>query len=146
MGQINCQCQYVPQEETGTLRKNSSQHSNIYTQETEVAAIFTKVTLRNKNNIIDIKMKEGASLDFGTSDDCDHRPAHLNGNSYKMQLRLTNHSLYAQDLGFGLGVFLLKKKIFQKCDGSDVLLSIDDNFARLKLKLNEEIVATTYNL
>jgi len=90
-------------------------------------------------------MREGGLLDFGTFDDCDQKPTQLNGNSYKMQLRLTNHSVYAKDCGLGLGVFLLKKKMLQKCDGSDILLSIEDNFVRIKIKLSEEIIATIYN-
>jgi len=60
-------------------------------------------------------------------------------------LRLNNHSLFVTDCGVGLGVFLMKKKITQKADGTELLLSVEDSFAMIKIRSNEQITVIIYN-
>lgn len=39
----------------------------------------------------------------------------------------------------------MKKKITQKADGTELLLSVEDSFAMIKIRSNEQITVIIYN-
>jgi len=86
MGQINCQCQYLPQEDMVSLKSTATHHlfPEESKEEVETSSISTKLTLKNKSNFIDIRLREGSSITYGTTDDCQQKALNINSNSFKI--------------------------------------------------------------
>lgn len=83
MGQINCQCQYIPNEEFDSFKRNNSLH-NLPSRALEPHTQVTRMTLKNGPRSIHIRLGEYSRSTFGSSEECEQRPEHLNGNSFKL--------------------------------------------------------------
>lgn len=65
MGQINCQCQYIPTEEFDPFKRNHSLH-NIPSRALEPRTQVTRMTLKNGPMTIDIRLGEYSRSTFGS--------------------------------------------------------------------------------
>ena len=111
MGQINCQCQEVLEQEIQGKGKNS--YTLTFSPEKQEQESFTKITLSNSYTSISIVLSE-EGMTFGTSPDCQQSLNTVPGNSFKISARMISRSLMVRDCGVGLGVFVLRKKVFLK--------------------------------
>jgi hypothetical protein len=138
MGQINCQCQYIHSDDFDTFkRSNSSLQLPLPRTVHPFSQFYTSMLLRSGPRSIEVRLGESCRSTFGTSEECEQRPEHLNGNSFKLEVRFRNRCAYIRDCGVGLGVLQLKRKIVKRADGGELLLNAADKWAVLKISHSE---------
>jgi hypothetical protein len=144
MGQINCQCQYIPSDEFDSFKRANSLH-NLPSRALEPRTQVTRMTLKNGPRNIDIRLGDYSRSTFGSGEECEQRPEHLNGNSFKLELRIRSRCVYMRDCGVGLGAFLLKRKIIRRADGAEMLLNACDKWLLLKITHAEQVHCSLYD-
>lgn len=144
MGQINCQCQYIRSDDYDSFKRSNSSLQLPARTLDPFAHLSTRILLKNGPRCLEIRLGESSRSTFGTTEDCQQKPEHLNANSYKMDVRIRNRQAYVRDCGMGLGVFLLKRKIVKRADGAELLLNACDKWVVLKISQNQQISYTVH--
>jgi hypothetical protein len=140
MGQINCQCQYIHSDDYDSFKRtNSAIYLPSRSLEPLPAHLFARIVLKNGPKTIEIRLKEGTRSTFGSGEECEQRPEHLTGNSFKLEVRFRSRCVYMRDCGVGLGSFLLKRKVVTRADASELLLNACDKWLLLRIAHNEQI-------
>jgi hypothetical protein len=120
--------------------------ANTFSDETETTQIYFRVVLSNPQGGLQIKMREGEKMTFGTTVDCDQRHISSSLNSFKMQIKLCTRHLTVKDCGVGYGVFLMKKKVMVKCEGQEMLFSLEDCFLMVKISAGQQIAYSVFGV
>lgn len=139
MGQINCQCQYIHSEEFDSFKRTNSAVQLSSRCLEPFSSQRTRIVLKNGPRKIEIRLGESSRSTFGTGDECEQRPEHLNGNSFKLEVRFRSRCAYMRDCGAGLGAFLLKRKVSARADGSELLLNACDRWLVLRITRAEQL-------